>query len=130
MILRCVQLQEPPQFSRGLEKGKKLFEDRKPECTGTLRTSDMAANFFIFMSHWGVDRRDEDLALIHMFSLRKCFTDTKVENLSTHMTYEKSESVVTQLYPTPCDPMDCSNPKDCSDRMNCSPPGSSVHGIL
>ena len=54
----------------------------------------MAADFFIFMSHCGVDRRDEDLALIHMFSLRNCFTYTKVENLSTHMTYEKSESVV------------------------------------
>ena len=90
----------------------------------------MAADFFIFMSHCGVDRRDEDLALIHMFSLRNCFTYTKVENLSTHMTYEKSESVVAQSYPTPCDPMDCSNPKDCSDPMNYSPPGSSVHGIL
>ena len=30
----------------------------------------------------------------------------------------KSESEVAQLYPTLCDPMDC------------SPPGSSVHGIL
>ena len=36
------------------------------------------------------------------------------------MTYEKSESVVTQLYPTPCDPMDYSDP------VNHGPPGSSL----
>ena len=30
----------------------------------------------------------------------------------------ESKSEVSQLYPTPCDPMDC------------SPPGSSVHGIF
>lgn len=94
MILRCIQLQEPPQFSRGLEKGKKRsFEDRKPKCTRDSKDLRHGCRL-IFMSHCGVDRRDEDLALIHMFSLRNCFTYTKVENLSTHMTYEKSESVV------------------------------------
>ena len=54
LILRCSHLQEPPQFRRGLEKGKKKsFEGRKPECTRDTKDLRHGCRLFYFYESLG-----------------------------------------------------------------------------